>query len=780
MSIKVYVWKTWWAVAGLVGLLVGLLVITMPSAVSAAIGDCNAGTGAGLFPVGDGSAGNPYLVTSSSQLVAIDTADCLDENFQQGGDIALSGAWIPIGSVNNGFVGTYDGGGYRIIGLELSGSNAGLFEVGSAGAAFSRLNISVSDSTSAIENVGALVGSAYGDLRIDDVHVSGNVSGSGAGIGGLVGGADKTVVVSRSSVTGNVSAGSDASNDSFVGGIIGFADETVTISDTSMNGDVVGTGNSVGGLVGDVITPNGTLVALVVSDSEVTGNVSGTGSAPNLSALVGGVIGSADNAVTISDSSVNGNVSGTGDSVGGLVGFSSSSVVVTGSLLKGNISAGSDASFTSYLGGVIGVADGSVTISATSVIGDVTGTDERVGGLVGDAPATLSVSSSSVTGNITGYAFIGGVVGYANSGVSISRTAVIGDVTGGMNGVGGLVGKSFVGPLTTENSFFRGIVTGGCFCFGGIVGSDNGQANTTLTNTYVAESGLEFVGDFLDSNSSAQDPSYVDSFCTGTSVVNGESCEDVNSNSRVAVSQLQSQLFLEGKGWDFDNVWCVSSSVNNGYPVLRAIKTPAVGFAACWTPAVVNSPARPVASILRATFDPNSGACTDAGRRQDMSWSTNFVGYRYLPADKECEREGYTFVGWADVAQPEAVLELPRLVHPTDGVARPFLTRRADLIAVWKVLAETDADIEDLTGTAPGAFVGGADRRTREGGGVVDGYYIPPNTLFWPWLATEDLTGTVPGAFVGGVDRRTREGGAVVDGYYIPPETVFGPWMLAW
>ena len=496
-----------------------------------------------------------------------------------------------------------------------------------------------------------------------------------------------------------------------------------------MNGHVLGTGNSVGGLVGDVITPNGILVALVVSESEVTGNVSGTGSSPTVSALVGGVIGSADKTVTISDTSVNGNVSGTGDGVGGLVGFSSSSVVVSGSLVGGNISAGSDANSNSYLGGVIGVADGSVTISATSVIGNVTGTKERVGGLVGDAPATLSVSGSSVTGDVSGNAYVGGVVGHANSAVSISRTAVIGDVTGGMNGVGGLVGKSFVGPLTTEDSLYRGIVTGGCFCFGGIVGSDNGQANTTLTNTYVADSELEFVGDF-----GANEPTFIDSFCTGVSVVNGESCEDVNSNSRVAVSQLKSQSFLEGRGWDFDNVWCVSSSVNNGYPVLRAIKTPAVGFAACWTPAVVNAPTPPVASVQRATFDSNGGVCIDAGRRQEMSWSTNFVGYHYLPADEECEREGYTFEGWADVAHPEAVLDLPRLVHPTDGVARPFLTRSADLIAVWRKLDESDADIEDLTGTAPGAFVGGADRRTREGGGVVDGYYIPPGTVFGTWM----------------------------------------------
>jgi hypothetical protein len=35
----------------------------------------------------------------------------------------------------------------------------------------------------------------------------------------------------------------------------------------------------------------------------------------------------------------------------------------------------------------------------------------------------------------------------------------------------------------------------------------------------------------------------------------------------------------------------------------------------------------------------------------------------------------------------------------------------------------------------------------------------------------DNLSGTAPGAYVGGVDRPTAEGGAVVDGYYIPPGT---------
>jgi hypothetical protein len=510
--------------------------------------------------------------------------------------------------------------------------------------------------------------------------------------------------------------------------------------------------------------------------------VSGTGPSPAFSILVGGVIGSADNAVNISTTSVIGNVSATGDSVGGLVGGAQSSVTVSASSVTGNVSAGSDANDDSFVGGVVGHANSSVSIWTTAVIGNVLGTGERVGGLVGGAESSVTVSASSVSGNVSGSAFVGGVVGHANSSVSISTTAVIGDVSGAANGVGGLVGRSFVGPLTTENALYRGTVTGGCFCFGGIVGSDSGKGNTTLTNTYVAESQLEFVGDFEDELGDEFPPTLDHSFCTGVSADDVvDSCQDVNPNQRVDVAQLKSKSFLAEQGWDFDNVWCVSPSVNEGYPVLRAITAPAVGFAACWASTAVDSPVvvSPAPRVLQVTLDPNGGVCMVDGRRHDVSWSTKFVRYHYLPGNNDCEREGFTFEGWADVAKPDVVLDLPKLAQPTDGVTRPFLTRSADLIAVWKKPDETDVDTDDLAGTAPGAFVGGVDRRTREGGAVVDGYYIPPNTVFGPWMVMDDLAGTAPGAFVGGVDRRTREGGAVVDGYYIPPNTVFRPWMLA-
>lgn len=142
----------------------------------------------------------------------------------------------------------------------------------------------------------------------------------------------------------------------------------------------------------------------------------------------------------------------------------------------------------------------------------------------------------------------------------------------------------------------------------------------------------------------------------------------------------------------------------------------------------------PVVPIWRATMDPAGGVCADGGVTREAEWTSVFVGYRYLPGASDCEREGYSFAGWADADEPDTPLRLPLLVDPADGEKRAFVATDHSLVAVWAKVEETPELPEDLSGTAPGSFVGGPDRRTREGGGVVDGYYIPPRTQFGPWM----------------------------------------------
>jgi len=748
----------------LIGLLAGLMVADPVSAVPILTGDCP-----GPFPQGDGSLATPYIVTTSAQLAAIDDdPSCLDENFRQDGDIALSGTWTPIGD----FVGSYDGGRHSITELQLSGSDAGLFNVGASGATFSRLSISVTTSASTGSKIGALVGLSSGPLSITDVHIRGDVISRGccgSSVGGVVGEAGSTVNVSGSSVTGNVSAAS-----SYVGGVVGYAPAgAVTVSSTTITGNVSSTGccgSSVGGVVGDA----GSTVD--VSGSSVTGNVSAA------SSYVGGVAGKSTGAVTVSSTVVEGNVSSTGGSgshVGGLVGNASSTVNVSGSSVTGDVSAAS-----SYVGGVVGKSTGGVTVSSTTVTGNVTSTAGHAsGGLVGEAGSTVDVSGSSVTGDVsgagsyaggaaghaggavtvtamsfvgtvtsTGAGEVGGFVGRGESTVDVSGSSVTGDVTAAGNYAGGVVGTAFFGEVTigttavvgdvlltvggwvgglvaevsslvATDSFYYGTVITPNPSAGGIAGKVRG--NTTLSRVYVAGSrpspAVTDQSGFVGQQGGSL--GVTNSFCTG-----------LDCSLRALDTDLKSQSFLEGFGWDFDTVWCVSSSTNGGYPVLRAITFPAAGFAPCWTPVVVVAPSLPMTPIWRVALDPNDGGCREGKTIRNEKWQSVFVGYRYLPGKDDCERDGFTFEGWADADQPDEVRQLPLLVDPTDGVKRAFLASNADLVAVWKEADEADGELDDLTGTAPGAFVGGVDRPTREGGGVVDGYYIPPRTDFGPWM----------------------------------------------
>ena len=84
---------------------------------------------------GDGSSGNPYLINSASELAQLATDVNGGERynnmyFKQTANITLTSAWTPIGTdSSHPFKGHYDGGGFTISGLTVSGSYqyAGLF-----------------------------------------------------------------------------------------------------------------------------------------------------------------------------------------------------------------------------------------------------------------------------------------------------------------------------------------------------------------------------------------------------------------------------------------------------------------------------------------------------------------------------------------------------------------------------------------------------------------------------------------------------------------------------
>ena len=206
--------------------------------------------------------------------------------------------WTPIGGASVGFVGTFDGNGYKIKNLYINRPHSnyqGLFGRTSK----TIKNVSIENvNVTGNEAVAGLVGDG-GDTTITNSYSTGSVTGQGDSAGGLVGwGRSATIInsYSKSSVTGN----------SATGGLIGYGISS-TITNSYATGNVTGNGG-VGGLVGNGQDGD-------ITNSYSTGSVTGN-------RFVGGFIGGGLSA-TITNCYSTGYVTGN-NSVGGLVGYGQS------------------------------------------------------------------------------------------------------------------------------------------------------------------------------------------------------------------------------------------------------------------------------------------------------------------------------------------------------------------------------------------------------------------------------------------------------------------------
>lgn len=334
-------------------------------------------------------------------------------------------------------------------------------------------------STGRMAFVGGLLGFANGTTILSQTYTTGAVTTAGGGYGGgLVGATNSGTTITYSYSEADVVNG-------FAGGLIGYAMDT-NISNSHATGNVTSTGSSVGGLVGYYyITKDG----YGISSSYAQGVVNSS------SNDVGGLIGqiNASNAgapVSVTDSFATGAVTGF-NHVGGLIGSSqgyySSSKGTTRHIAIDNC----------YATGIVTGTGG--TKSGTKNSGDI-------GGLIGWTKYT-DISRSHATGDVISAVasttnvslnFLGGLVGYQDHG-SISDSYATGDVVGQGNRVnsymGGLVGYAASG--TIERSYATGDVTNGYRSVGGLAGTFGG----TITDSWASGnvSGHEQVGGLLGS-----------------------------------------------------------------------------------------------------------------------------------------------------------------------------------------------------------------------------------------------------------------------------------------
>ena len=236
-----------------------------------------------------------------------------DINITLDNDIDLTGInWTPIGTYDNPYTGTFDGGNHTITGLTVTTSDryAGLFGyIGSGGKVKDvKLKDVKIESDNDMSDVGGVAGWSYGTL--ENCSVSGSVSGRGQNsiVGGVVG------YQSGGSITG-CSSSTTVNAGCIAGGVAGCT-YSATLTGCYATGDVtlesinLG-GNFAGGVVGSN-TNSSTLIACYA-----TGRVTGSGSG---TVYVGGVTGSNDLGTLTACYHAKETVSGPGGATGGVAG----------------------------------------------------------------------------------------------------------------------------------------------------------------------------------------------------------------------------------------------------------------------------------------------------------------------------------------------------------------------------------------------------------------------------------------------------------------------------
>ena len=253
-----------------------------------------------------GSKENPFLVASPADLQNVGKGAAggeyegwtLSAHYKQTNNIVdMSGIanWTPIGTSAGEFTGTYDGGGYTITNLNITGT--GSIGGGDYRGLFGYINKDAAVTNVRLENVsitnGQYVGGVAGrnDGVVEYCSVSGNIEDSSLYSGGVVGVNGGTGMVRKCYATASVSGGSNS------GGVVGY--NFGTVENCYSTGDVSGS-HAAGGVVGS--NEGGTVwycyATANISGGNYTGGIVGqvgAGTIANLVALNLGVTGTGTN-----------------------------------------------------------------------------------------------------------------------------------------------------------------------------------------------------------------------------------------------------------------------------------------------------------------------------------------------------------------------------------------------------------------------------------------------------------------------------------------------------
>ena len=226
---------------------------------------------------GNGSEENPFVISKAEHLELLNTYN--NRHFILNDNIDLTGVdFTPIGSASAPFIGGFDGGDYTISGLDLTGTDyLGLFGYAESGYI---KNLNIQGSVSGSSYIGGLVGYAN-KLTITNVHVDATIKGTNQMIGGIIGYAGTSVIVSQASFVGTIEGGVKVGglvgealaggNSKFIDCTVGTSVNNTTIIQTSTTNQV----NNIGGLSGNGGDFENCIMYATVSGSRIVGGLVG-------------------------------------------------------------------------------------------------------------------------------------------------------------------------------------------------------------------------------------------------------------------------------------------------------------------------------------------------------------------------------------------------------------------------------------------------------------------------------------------------------------------------
>ena len=320
------------------------------------------------------------------------------------------------------------------------------------------------------------------------------------------------------------------------------------------------------------------------------------------------------------------------------------SVIRNLNLLYSSINAYSVGGGISYVGSLVGSVSstGTLTIENCSVEGSVYGNTSNLslGGLVGHALGSTTISRSSFKGNVEGYSSglgayhqiqIGGIAGYfvgtiERSFVSASIAATAAQSTTAKQ-IGGIVGLSYENTIT--NCYTQGeIVTEENTI--SYVGSITGYAmvGTIISKTYsrMSFNGCDELGGILghsaywgvnisDSIWNYYDKLDLNAVGVGDAIV-------TRTAGRNTPQMMVNAEYLD-REWNFTTIWQHDLDYNEGYPFLRDLPTPGL---------------HPRPENVVAVFDPGISGDFEGDGAIYLTWDmpdVDFVNQYYIYKDLE-------------------------------------------------------------------------------------------------------------------------------------------------